>query len=79
MPGIVNCYRIVTTFFVFVTTSFFPFVILKAEKEVLDIIYIAFCRGIGPFFALFLILPAALIFLAYLLYIIVMTLKELLK
>ena len=45
----------------------------------LDIICIAFCRGIGAFFALFLILPAALIFLAYLLYIIVMTLKELLK
>lgn len=42
-----------------------------------DIIGIALCRGIGSFFALFLILPAALVFLAYLLYIIVMTIKEL--
>ena len=45
----------------------------------LDIICIAFCRGIGAFFALFLILHAALIFLAYLLYIIAMTIKELLE
>lgn len=44
-----------------------------------DIIGIALCRGIGAFFALFLILPAALVFLAYLLYIIVITIKELLK
>lgn len=44
-----------------------------------DIIGIALCRGIGAFFALFLILPAALVFLAYLLYIIVMTIKELLE
>ena len=42
-----------------------------------DIIGIALCRGIGAFFALFLILPAALVFLAYLLYIIAMTIKEL--
>lgn len=57
------------------------FVILEPGKEALmsDIIGIALCRGIGAFFALFLILPAALVFLAYLLYIIVITIKELLK
>ena len=44
-----------------------------------DLIGIAFFRGIGAFFALFLILPAAIMFLAYLLYIIVMTIKELLE
>ena len=43
-----------------------------------DIIGIALCRGIGAFFALFLILPAALIFFAFL-YIFVMTIKELLE
>lgn len=42
-----------------------------------DIIGIAFYRHIGGFFGLFLILPAAVMFLAYLIYIIVMTIKEL--
>lgn len=42
-----------------------------------DIIGIAFYRYIGGFFGLFLILPAAVMFLAYLIYIIVMTIKEL--
>lgn len=41
-----------------------------------EIVYRAICGGIGQFFLLFLILPAGTIFLAYLIYILVMTVKE---
>ena len=43
------------------------------------IVEAALCRGIGGFITLFVILPAAVIFLGYLTYIIVMTVKELKK
>lgn len=39
----------------------------------------AIYQGIGGFFFLFVILPAALIFFGYLVYIVVMTIKELRK
>lgn len=39
----------------------------------------AVCRGVGGFFLLFVIGPAALIFLGYLVYILVMTVRELRK
>lgn len=39
----------------------------------------AVCRGIGGFFTLFVLLPAGLIFLGYLIYIVVMTVWELWK
>jgi len=44
-----------------------------------DVIGIAFMRGIGGFFLLFVIGPAAIILLGYLIYIVVMTIKELRK
>lgn len=44
-----------------------------------DIIGIAFMRGIGGFFLLFVIGPAAIILLGYLIYIVIMTIKELRK
>lgn len=44
-----------------------------------DIIGLAFARGIGSFFLLFVIGPAAIILLGYLIYIVVMTIKELRK
>ena len=39
----------------------------------------ALCRGIGGFFLLFVICPAALLFLGHLVYIIVVTVRELRK
>lgn len=39
----------------------------------------AVCRGVGGFFLLFVLGPAALIFLGYLVYIILMTIHELRK
>lgn len=44
-----------------------------------DIIGIAFARGIGSFFLLFVLAPAGIIFLGYLIYIIIMVIKELKK
>lgn len=44
-----------------------------------EMIGIAFARGIGGFFLLFVIGPAAIILLGYLIYIVVMTMKELRK
>ena len=55
---------------------------IKSAKEVFaffDIVGIAFARGIGGFFLLFVIGPAAIILLGYLIYIVVMTIKELRK
>ncbi|MBR7146230.1 MAG: hypothetical protein IKD11_00740 [Oscillospiraceae bacterium] len=44
-----------------------------------DIIGLALSKGIGSFVLLFVLGPVALIFLGYLIYIIVMTIKELKK
>ena len=45
----------------------------------LELIEMAIYRYVGGFFAFFLRLPAALIFLGYLIYIVVMTVRELRK
>ena len=43
------------------------------------VVEMALCRGIGIFFALFVFLPAGMILLGYLAYIVVMTVRELRK
>lgn len=43
------------------------------------IVEAAVCRSIGGFFALFVLLPAGVILLGYLIYIVVMTVRELRK
>ena len=74
----VNCYRRVTIFSWFFDKINLPFS-EKEDSAVLELIEMAIYRYVGGFFAFFLLLPAALIFLGYLIYIVVMTVRELRK